>query len=247
MSTAPLPHPHRPPATFLERSCDLIDRINEWAGLFWGFTIIAVTAGAMVERRRRALDAGRQGFLPKPLDPAQMIGMLRRVVEAAGGAALPVKGLDSNAPQAGSPWPLMHGIDTADVARDWYRGPNALRGEINSLDHKLREILEQNAALHEQHRAYDFEVFHPKFAPVLYWVLLGLAAVLETPLNNSALGLLQMDDLQERLVGQAGLVHSARLLKAVQRRRRRLNRRRRAVATILKVLRDAPESGERAV
>ena len=99
-------------------------------------------------------------------------------------------------------------IDAADVARDWYRGPNALRGEINSLDHNLREILEQNATLHEQHHAYGFEVFHPKFAPALYWVLLGLAAVLETPLNNSALGLLQMDDLETlMLAGSLGVLN----------------------------------------
>ncbi len=45
----PPPRPERPPATLLERSCDLIDRINEWAGLFWGFTIIAVTAAVLYE------------------------------------------------------------------------------------------------------------------------------------------------------------------------------------------------------
>ena len=33
----------------LERFCDLIDRINEWAGLFWGFTILAVTAAVLYE------------------------------------------------------------------------------------------------------------------------------------------------------------------------------------------------------
>ena len=33
----------------LERFCDLIDRINEWAGLFWGFTIVAVTAAVLYE------------------------------------------------------------------------------------------------------------------------------------------------------------------------------------------------------
>ncbi|MEO8310766.1 MAG: TRAP transporter small permease subunit [Caldimonas sp.] len=48
-AAAPLPDTDRPPTTLLERWCDLIDRINEWAGLFWGFTIIAVTAAVLYE------------------------------------------------------------------------------------------------------------------------------------------------------------------------------------------------------
>lgn len=32
-----------------ERFCDLIDRVNEWAGLFWGFTIVAVTLAVLYE------------------------------------------------------------------------------------------------------------------------------------------------------------------------------------------------------
>ncbi len=79
--------------------------------------VIALTAGALVEERRRALDAGMQGFLPKPLDPSQLIRMLRRLVEAARGAALPVKGLDISPAPGGTAWPLIDGIDTADVAR----------------------------------------------------------------------------------------------------------------------------------
>ena len=79
--------------------------------------VIALTAGALVEERRRALDAGMQGFLPKPLDPAQLIRMLRRFVEAARGAALPVKGLVNSPAPGSSPWPLIDGINTNDVAR----------------------------------------------------------------------------------------------------------------------------------
>ena len=48
-AAAPLPDTDRPPRTLLERSCDLIDRINEGAGLFWGFTIILVTAAVLYE------------------------------------------------------------------------------------------------------------------------------------------------------------------------------------------------------
>jgi TRAP-type mannitol/chloroaromatic compound transport system permease small subunit len=54
-AAAPLPHPDRRPGSFLERSCDLIDRINEWAGLFWGFTIVLVTAAVVYEVVARTL------------------------------------------------------------------------------------------------------------------------------------------------------------------------------------------------
>jgi TRAP-type mannitol/chloroaromatic compound transport system permease small subunit len=40
--------PHRPKGA-LERLCDGIDRLNEWAGLFWGFTIVAVTFAVLYE------------------------------------------------------------------------------------------------------------------------------------------------------------------------------------------------------
>ena len=40
---------HGLPKGPLERFCDLIDRINEWAGLFCGFTIVAVTAAVLYE------------------------------------------------------------------------------------------------------------------------------------------------------------------------------------------------------
>lgn len=43
------------PKGLLERFCDLVDRINEWAGLFWGFSIVAVTAAVLYEVVARAM------------------------------------------------------------------------------------------------------------------------------------------------------------------------------------------------
>ena len=37
------------PKGALERFCDAVDRLNEWAGLFWGFTIILVTLAVLYE------------------------------------------------------------------------------------------------------------------------------------------------------------------------------------------------------
>lgn len=47
--------PDQPHPTLLERSCDLIDRINAWAGLFWGFTIVVVTGVVLYEVVARTL------------------------------------------------------------------------------------------------------------------------------------------------------------------------------------------------
>jgi TRAP-type mannitol/chloroaromatic compound transport system permease small subunit len=50
LATAPRENePHRPNKGALERFCDRIDRLNEWAGLFWGFTIVAVTCAVLYE------------------------------------------------------------------------------------------------------------------------------------------------------------------------------------------------------
>jgi len=48
-AAAPERDPNRPTKGPLERACDLVDRINEWAGLFWGFTILLVTAAVLYE------------------------------------------------------------------------------------------------------------------------------------------------------------------------------------------------------
>jgi TRAP-type mannitol/chloroaromatic compound transport system permease small subunit len=53
VSEAAAEHPgnaaHGQPKGALERFCDAVDRLNEWAGLFWGFTIILVTLAVLYE------------------------------------------------------------------------------------------------------------------------------------------------------------------------------------------------------
>ena len=78
--------------------------------------VIALTAGALSEERRRALDAGMDDFLTKPLDPDALVRTLRRHIEAQRGAPLPVQGLDID--NALPPdWPLIDGIDGQATAR----------------------------------------------------------------------------------------------------------------------------------
>jgi signal transduction histidine kinase/HPt (histidine-containing phosphotransfer) domain-containing protein len=79
--------------------------------------VIALTAGAMVEEQRRALDAGMQGFLAKPLDPVELIRVVRLCIEAARGCPLPVAGLADRPVPGALPWPAIEGIDAADVSQ----------------------------------------------------------------------------------------------------------------------------------
>ncbi|MEY4751941.1 MAG: hypothetical protein RIQ60_4155 [Pseudomonadota bacterium] len=49
--------------------------------------IIALTAGALTEERRRAIDAGMNEFLTKPLAPTLLVRTLRRLIRPGGAAA----------------------------------------------------------------------------------------------------------------------------------------------------------------
>jgi len=77
--------------------------------------ILALTAGALGEERRRAEAAGMDEFLTKPLDPQSLVRALRRAVEAARGQPLQ---LGAGAPAAVLPvdWPEIDGIDGRDAA-----------------------------------------------------------------------------------------------------------------------------------
>ena len=78
--------------------------------------VIALTAGALLAQRQRALDAGMDDFLSKPLDRDVLIRAVRRHVERARQAPLPVcmrtEG-EPGSPQ--SPWPEILGIDESGL------------------------------------------------------------------------------------------------------------------------------------
>jgi PAS domain S-box-containing protein len=69
--------------------------------------ILAMTANAMEEDRRRALQAGMDGYLAKPIDVDELVNVLRRVTGRADAGVL-----DAGAPAApGLPPALLPGID----------------------------------------------------------------------------------------------------------------------------------------
>ncbi|NKN33018.1 hybrid sensor histidine kinase/response regulator [Marichromatium bheemlicum] len=84
--------------------------------------VIALTAGALSSERQRALAAGMNDYLTKPFEPDQMVRILRRHIERARGAALPVAETQDQPPPRPQ-WPAIPGLQMRDAERrldgDW--------------------------------------------------------------------------------------------------------------------------------
>ena len=84
-----------------------------------GLPVLALTAGALAEERRRALEAGMNDFLTKPLEPAALVAAVRQAVEHATGRAAPVWEPPEAIEAPGdvpADWPLIEGVDLRQAA-----------------------------------------------------------------------------------------------------------------------------------
>jgi PAS domain S-box-containing protein len=84
--------------------------------------IVALTAGALTEERKRALAAGMDDFLTKPLDPKELVRMIRAQVGRRSQLKASLSPVDP-VEEVSITWPVMTGIDNADaqsrLGGDW--------------------------------------------------------------------------------------------------------------------------------
>ncbi|HXN08413.1 MAG TPA: response regulator, partial [Candidatus Acidoferrales bacterium] len=77
--------------------------------------IVALTAGALVAERQRALEAGMNDFISKPFDPPALIRKVRRLVEEARGEPIPMIILDETSTRMVTDGLLMSSVDAGVV------------------------------------------------------------------------------------------------------------------------------------
>lgn len=96
--------------------------------------VVALTAGALAEERRRAIDAGMNAFLTKPLEPQLLVRTVREVIEAATGQALAVRQADpiAHSSDVGN-WPEIEGINSACAIQRLSGDPMLLHSSLRRL------------------------------------------------------------------------------------------------------------------
>jgi PAS domain S-box-containing protein len=77
--------------------------------------IVALTAGALVGERQRALECGMNDFISKPFDPPALIRKVRKLVEEARGEIIPMVILDEKSSRHALDSPGMSSIDSGVV------------------------------------------------------------------------------------------------------------------------------------
>jgi PAS domain S-box-containing protein len=77
--------------------------------------IVALTAGALVGERQRALDAGMNDFVSKPFEPRVLIRKVRRLVEQARGSPVPMVLTERKLASGDGSRPRIPSIDAAIV------------------------------------------------------------------------------------------------------------------------------------
>ncbi len=78
--------------------------------------VIALTAGALVAERQRALEAGMTDFVSKPFDPRLLVRTVRRRIERYRREPLAVRDRVDGPAAVAARWPVVDGIDTVDAA-----------------------------------------------------------------------------------------------------------------------------------
>lgn len=101
--------------------------------------IIALTAGALSEEKKRALDAGMDDFITKPIVPAQLINALRVAIRDYRSRDLPIQNLHQS-DNGLTDWPVLEGLNAESSKQ-------LLMGDKGLFYKTLRRLLQENSNL----------------------------------------------------------------------------------------------------
>jgi PAS domain S-box-containing protein len=72
--------------------------------------VVALTAGTLVEERKRAIASGMNAFLTKPIEPSKLINTLRKLVECYRHRIINFESLATHSEVIGDSWPNIEGM-----------------------------------------------------------------------------------------------------------------------------------------
>jgi len=185
--------------------------------------VLALTAGALEEERQRALAAGMDGFLTKPLEPAQLVRSLRHSVEARRREPLAaVHSVRAAGSGADTDWPEIAGIDHA-------QSQLLMGGQRELFLQSLRRLLDEHLPALEAWQGADLEAAHADWLARLHKLrgsagqlgaqrLHATASAAEQALRSSAPGLPQQLNALHQALQALSQAAAPALQAAAQRR-----------------------------
>lgn len=114
-------------------------QIRENLGLS-ALPIVALTAGALVEERRRAFEAGMNDFLTKPIDPSELVKGLREVMEKYHGRVLALQ-LPVDSKEADGEWPEIDGLNMLQAQRMLLGDPKLFFVSLERILTEYQELM----------------------------------------------------------------------------------------------------------
>lgn len=100
--------------------------------------IVALTAGTLMEEKKRALKAGMNDFLSKPIEPTKLIRTIRKQVELYREGVIPVESATKKDPIELDVWPVICGLE---------RNADLLDGDLPLLVSVLQNLFHEHVNL----------------------------------------------------------------------------------------------------
>jgi len=106
--------------------------------------VVALTAGTLMEEKKRALAAGMNDFLSKPIEPSKLIRTVRKLVELYRGKVTDVQSITDEIVSDVKDWPTISGLEqSADL----------LNGDLPMLVSILQRLFSEHANLEQLSKA----------------------------------------------------------------------------------------------